>query len=217
MTPQFIKTLQEYKSDYESAKALGAAMLACNAMIVPKIAPHIALLFKTFPRPISTNNDSADVEYAGGLKAHVSGTPKMDFEGSFTVIETETGQIAEFAELLQAHGGGTDCIVYDGHMNRWTKAYELLDCAMTFEPGEIDSSSTSQILSISGNMRYMYFGLSAELGSKANSSYGGKRVNMTGMSNANNSGGNLLTQAQNILNVVQAGNNVFNAAKSIFG
>lgn len=213
MQPQFIQTLQEYRSDYEAAKQLGAAMLACNAMLVPEAAPHIALLFKTYPRPMTTNNESADVSYAGGLQAHVPGVPKTSFDGPFTCTETETGQLADFAELIMSMGGSTNCILYDGRMNRWTKAHELLDCALTFEPGDLDAESRSQILTVSGNMKYMYFGQNAAVGSVSNTQYGGTRVPVNGSSGGISP---LLSQAQNMLNVVVAGNSVFQAAKNIF-
>lgn len=216
MQQGFIQTLQEYRSDYETAKQLGAAMLSCNAMIVPEAAPHLALLFKTYPRPIVTNNEAAEVSYAGGLSAHVPGVPKTSYEGAITAIETESGQISELAELLVSKGGSTNCILYDGRINRWTKAHELLDCAFTFEPGELDSEGRSQILTISGNMKYMYFGQNASAGTSSSATFGGVSVPMGGTSTGNGSAGNLLTKAQNFLNIATAGNNIFQAAKGLF-
>lgn len=210
MQSQFIQTLQEYRSDYETAKQLGAAMLACNAMLVPEAAPNIALLFKTYPRPIVTNNEGAEVGYAGGLMGHVAGVPKTSFEGAVTMIETETGQIADFAELLIAQGGTTNCILYDGRINRWTKAHELLDCTFTFEPGDLDSESRSTILTVSANMKYMYFGQNAAVGTASNAIFGGTQVGLNGGSSS------LLNKAQNVLNVVKAGNSVLNAVKGLF-
>lgn len=214
MQSQFIQTMQEYKNDYETAKQLGAAMLACNAMLVPEIAPNIALLFKTYPRPIVTNNEGADVAYAGGLQGHVAGVPKTSYEGAVTMMETETGQIADFAELLLSRGGTTSCILYDGRINRWTKAHELIDCSFTFEPGDLDSESRSSVLTISGNMKYMYFGQNAKMGTVSSAAYGGTQVPVYGGSNGGLSP--FLSKAQSLLNVVTAGNSLFNAAKSIF-
>lgn len=213
MQAQFIQTLPEYRDDYETAKQLGAAMLACNAMLVPEIAPNIALLLKSYPRPIVTNNEAAEVAYAGGLAGHVAGVPKTSFQGAVTAIETETGQIADFAELLMSNGGTTNCILYDGRMNRWTKAHELIDCAFTFEPGDIDSESRTTILTISANMTYMYFGQNAALGSVSGGKFGGAQVPVLG-----SAGGisGTLNKAQNILNIVKAGNSLFSAAKNLF-
>ena len=209
MQAQFIQTLQDYRGDYETTKQLGAAMLACNAMLVPEAAPNIALLFKTYPRPIVTNNEAAEVAYAGGLVGHVAGVPKTSYDGPVTMIETETGQVADFAELLIAQGGTTNCILYDGRIDRWTKAHELLDCAFTFEPGDLDSESRSTTLTISGNMKYMYFGQNANLGTASNAMFGGQKVAMNGSTE-------FLNKAQNILNVVKAGNSVFQAIRDIF-
>lgn len=209
MQAQFIQTLQDYRGDYETVKQLGAAMLACNAMLVPEAAPNIALLFKTYPRPIVTNNEAAEVAYAGGLVGHVAGVPKTSYDGPVTMIETETGQVADFAELLIAQGGTTNCILYDGRIDRWTKAHELLDCAFTFEPGDLDSESRSTTLTISGNMKYMYFGQNANLGTASNAMFGGQKVAMNGSTE-------FLNKAQNILNVVKAGNSVFQAIRDIF-
>lgn len=212
MQANFIQTPQDFRSDYEAVKQLGAPMLACQAMLVPEAAPNIALLFKTYPRPIMTNNESADIAFAGGLQGHVAGVPKTSFEGAVTMIETETGQIADFAELLIAQGGTTNCILYDGRVDRWTKAHELIDCAFTFEPGEVDSESRSTNLTISGNMKYMYFGQNAALGTVNNSVYGGTQVGVNGA----NGSTEFLNKAQNILNVVKAGNTVLQAVRNLF-
>ncbi|ENV28402.1 hypothetical protein [Acinetobacter baumannii] len=110
----FQQTLLDYCQDYETAKSLGTAMLACNAMIVPAIAPHIALLIPNAPRPVSTYTEPTEVIFAGGLQAHRSGVPKTSHDGQLQLIETDTGQIAGFAELLMANNGHTDCIVFDG-------------------------------------------------------------------------------------------------------
>jgi hypothetical protein len=216
MQAGFIQTLREYRSDYEAAKQLGAAMLSCNAMIVPEAAPHLALLFKTYPRPIITNNEAAEVSYAGGLATHVAGVPKTSYEGPITMIETESGQISEFAELLVASGGTTNCILYDGRVGRWTKAHELIDCAFTFENGDIDSEGRSQILTISGNMKYMYFGQNASAGTVSATTFGGINVPTGGTSGGNGGVGSLLAKAQSFLNVATAGNNVLQAAKKLF-
>ncbi len=213
MQSQFIQTLPDYRADYETAKQLGAAMLACNAMLVPEAAPNIALLFKTYPRPIVTNNESAEVAYAGGLMGHVPGVPKTSYEGAVTMIETETGQIVDFAELLLAQGGSTNCILYEGRIDRWTKAHELIDCAFTFEPGDLDSESRSTVLTVSGNMKYMYFGQNSAVGTASNALFGGKKIPVNGSAGGLSSS---LNKAQNILNMVKAGNSLFNTVKGLF-
>lgn len=166
-------TYARYRQDYETAKSLGAAALACNAVLVPTGHEHLRLLFQNFQRPMVTNNEPADVDYAGGLAAHVQGVPKTSFDGSVTVIETETGAINNFAQAIVDAGGHLpECKVLfglsDGSIDEAVKVYTIYDVAITFSDGggEIDASSRSQILTVSGQMRYMYFGENAELGVK---------------------------------------------------
>lgn len=120
-----------------------------------------------------THNDPADVDYAGGLAAHVVGVPKTSFDGSVTAIETETGALNNFAQAVSDAGGHLpECKILfglsDGSMDEAVKIYTIHDVAITFSDGggEIDASSRSQILTVSGQMRYMYFGENAELGVK---------------------------------------------------
>lgn len=208
MKAGFIQTMQEYRNDYETAKGLGAAMLACNGMLVPENAPHLTLLCKSFPRPMVTNNDSADVAYAGGLAGHVPGVPKTSYEGSISLIETEKGVISDWAQLLVDSGGTTNCIYYDGRVNRWTKAFELIDCAITLEAPDMDAESRSQIVSVTSQMRYMYFGQNSAMGRASGTAYGGMNVNM--------GGSDLLAKAQAALNIAVGGRNLVSAIKNLF-
>lgn len=166
-----LPSYSRYRNDYETAKALGAAALACNAILIPTGYESLRLLIQNFTRPMVTNNDPADVDYAGGLASHVQGVPKTDFESSITVIETETAALSKFAEAVVANGGMLpECkIVFgssDGTSMTGGIVYTIYDVAFTFSDGggEIDASSRSQILTISGSMRYMYFGENSSLG-----------------------------------------------------
>lgn len=166
-----LPSLNKLRQDYEAAKSLGAAALACNAVLIPKGFENLSLLIQNFPRPMVTNNDPADVDYAGGLAAHVQGVPKTSFEGSITVIETEQATLSKFAEAIVANGGClSECRVVfgtsDGTQNAGAISYTIHDVAFTFSDGggEIDASSRSQILTVSGSIRYMYFGENSSLG-----------------------------------------------------
>ncbi|MDO5769025.1 MAG: hypothetical protein Q4P13_05930 [Psychrobacter sp.] len=170
-----LPTLQTYKRQYATTKTLGAAMLACNALLVPEGFENLYVLITNFQRPIVSNNDSADVDFAGGLQAHVAGVPKTNFESQWTMIETEKGVISSFAEQIVNKYGGIlpSAKVHDGHVNdggvvKGVRTYDLEDLAITFADGggEIDSSSRSQILQVQASCRYMYFGQSGGLGIK---------------------------------------------------
>ena len=203
MRPNIQQTLIDYGLDYQTAKSLGAPMLACNAMIVPKIAPHLSLLIANFPRPIVTMTEPVDFAYSGGLQAHRTGIPKTNYTGNLQFIETEVGQIQGFAELLMAHGGSTDCIVFDGRVGRYSQAYNLPDCAITLEPQEMDAEGRSTIVKVSAPMSYMYFGLNVKLG---------KSSPLTGkIDDGLNGIDDFLNKANDILNIVRAGNSLVKA------
>lgn len=177
------------REKYQIAKSLGAPALACNAVLVPDNFPNLQLLFQNFTRPIITNNDAADVDYAWGLAAHTPGVAKTNYETSVTAIETETGQVANFAQWLVDNGGEIpSCTVIFGGSDGTTATgailYKLEDVAVTFDGGgDIDASSRSQILTVQGNMRYMFFGKNANLGAAGTQAFASLNQSL-----ANNSG-----------------------------
>ena len=61
-------SLQALRKHYETAKSLGAAMLACNAVLVIDGYENLHILLQNFQRPITSMHDPADVDYAGGLQ-----------------------------------------------------------------------------------------------------------------------------------------------------
>ena len=72
--------------------------------------------------------------------------------------------MVDLAELLMQYGE-TDAWAYYGRPNAYTKRFRLLDCAITFDNGiEASADGRSQVATIQGNMRYMYFGQTESLG-----------------------------------------------------
>lgn len=171
-------SLQAYRKQYETVRSLGAAMLACNAVLVIEGYQDLYLLLQNFQRPITSHHDPADVDLARGLQAHVAGVRKTNFESQWTFIETENGAISKFAEdLVVKHGGIIplarvyDGFVGDGDNIKGLREYELIDCAITFSDGggEIDAASRSQILQVQASCRYNYFGQGGKLGATGSS------------------------------------------------
>lgn len=178
MRQQNIITMGQLRSDYEAIKDIGAPLLQCQGMLVPKDYPEMRFFFQSFPRPMPTNNDIADVAYAGGLQGHTAGVPKTSYQGSVTMLETENGICAAFAELVIANGGTIDCDYYDGRDDDYITKYELTDCCFTFEPADMSADGRSAVVTVSGSMQYMYFGQNAEIGQSLTSLIG-KRSNGT--------------------------------------
>ncbi|MGP4716896.1 hypothetical protein ACTXGL_09695 [Psychrobacter sp. T6-6] len=167
-------SLAAYRKQYNTMKSLGAAMLACNAVLVIDGYEDLYMLLQNFQRPISSHHDPADVDLARGLQAHAAGTRKTNFESQWTFIETESGAISRFADdLVNIHDGVIPLVrIYDGFVDdgdtiKGEREYELIDCAITFADGggEIDAASRSQILQVQAACRYNYFGDASKLGS----------------------------------------------------
>lgn len=167
-------TLQAMRKQFETAQSLGHAMLACNAVLVPEGYSNIYLLITNFQRPIVTNHDAADWDLARGLQTHTASLPKTNFESQWTLIETESGMISQFAESIVTKHKGIlpKATVYDGFIGNGDKvqgdrSYELLNCAITFTDGggEIDAASRSQVLQVQASCRYNFFGDTGKLGS----------------------------------------------------
>lgn len=190
--------MQQLYDDYLAAKQLGSPVLACQFMLVPRDFEFGRLLIKSGPYPTVSNNDSAEVNYAGGLQASTAGIPKTKSEGSISVIETEDGHAQAFAEFLVGQGGCINCDLYQGRPGNFSRVFELTDCKIRIESGEWDSESRSQVLILNGQMDYMYFGQFASIGS-----------NGTVIPGHNESSGAqaLINRVQQVINVAQTGVN----------
>ncbi|GAA0319274.1 hypothetical protein [Psychrobacter aestuarii] len=174
MKPKLSASSAGMKKDYLTAKELGAAMLACNAVLIPQGFENIRLLLQNFQRPIEIRLDAAEVDYANGLQASVPGTVKTKFEGQWTLIETEAGAILDFAAAINSpeyNGVIPFAKIYEGHKGSDSvgRVHEIMDANLAFESGgDIDASSRNQILQVQATCTYMYFGESGKLGSTDN-------------------------------------------------
>lgn len=160
-----VPTPVELLADYTTAKSLGSPLLASNGMLVPEGYEDLRLLIQGFTRPIITQNDPAEANYAGGLAAHVNTVPKTAYQMSVTILETEAGRVQDFAEKLLLNGGQMNVWAYDGRPKKYTNRYKLHDCIFTFDGGgDIQSDSRSQVVTIQATMYYVYFGQVESLG-----------------------------------------------------
>lgn len=207
-TDRFVVTIQDMFKDFQTAQAMGSAMLASNGVLVPIGFEHIAILIKSFTKPVSTNKDPAEYFLSGGIQLSAVSIPKVLFEGSAALIETDTGHATAFTEAMQL-AGEMDFILYDGRADRAMRAHKLHKCKMTFDVAEIDAENSSQPMIFNAQMKFNYFGLSANLGNV------GKAGNI--IVQADDAVANFTQKANSTIAAIQAGNRVVSAMKSIFG
>jgi hypothetical protein len=205
MQKNLYTSIAQYAKDHDTAQALGAALLQCNGMIVPANMPGIALLIPNFQIPTITHNEPADYNTAGGAQFHVAGAPKNRYDLTMQLIETDTGQLTKFSELLMATGGMTDCIAYEGTPGNYLAAHLLRDCAITFDPKDIEGEGVSSIVRVQAQCKSNYYGVNAQLGG----------TNSVGML-ANPSNAQFFQKARQILNTVEAGNSLINTISEVF-
>ncbi|OTG87879.1 hypothetical protein [Acinetobacter sp. ANC 3813] len=206
MKQSFIQTLHDYTGDAVLAQNLSAPMLQCNGMFVPDAMPSIALLIVNFSRPVITNNESAEFNLAGGFQGHVAGAPKNRYDSQLQIIETDTGQMTAFSELMQSNGGTTDGWIYDGRKGRFVNAHRITNVTMTFEALDYDAEGVSTIQRASANAKYNYYGLVNNLG--AATSVGQIIGSADGTAE-------IFAQAKSLLNSVLSGNPLMSAMKNL--
>lgn len=186
--------LSQLRDDYEAIQAMGSPILSCQGMLVPRGMEEVRFLIKSCPRPIVSNEDPAITQYAGGFSGITPSVPKTQYSGNITLVETEQGHVQMLAEYIVASGGAIDCDYYDGRADSFTRAYELLNCAIRFEPADFDTESRSQSMTISAPMDYNYFGSFADIG--ANGTVSGGQRSLSGI-------GGFIQRVQNVVNVAQ--------------
>lgn len=186
--------LSQLRQDYEAIQQQGSPLLACQGMLVPKGMEDMRFLIKGSMRPIVSNGDPAEVQYAGGFTGIVPGIPNTKYSGNIQILVTEAGYDQWFAEYIVSQGGAIDCDYYDGRLDNFTRSYELLNCAIRFEQAEFDSESRSQVMTISCPCDYNYFGINANIG-----------TNGTVRLGQNSSGAtSFASRVQNVISTTQA-------------
>lgn len=157
--------LNQLRADYLAIKQLGSPLLACQGMLVPRGMKDYRFLIKSCPRPIVSNEDPVEVQFPGGFTGIVPGVPKTHYTGNLQMLVTEAGHDQIFADYIVANGGMIDCDYYDGHVDSFTRAYFLENCAIRFEMAEFDSDSRSQNMTVSCPIDFNFFGNFANIGS----------------------------------------------------
>lgn len=164
MAQPVIKPLMtDLYNDFVAVEQLSAPLLACSGMLVLEGLEDYRFLIKQATRPIITYTEAVDVHYAGNLVVPVSGVPKTQASGSISVIETEAGHAQFIAEVVAGKGGVIrNAWYYDGNITNYSRMYTLHNVVLTFENPEYDAESKGQVMTITGQMSYNYFGVYVE-------------------------------------------------------
>lgn len=207
--------LQQLKNDAIAIASMGSPLLQCNGMFVPRGLEDYRFLIMSGPRPIATNADSAEANFAGGYTMVVPGFPQTKFTGTFQMLETEEGHIQYLSEYVVANGGKIDIDFYDGRVNSYTRAYEMFNCAIKFESAEYSSDAKSNVMTVSCPVDYNYFGQFAAVGTNG-TVFPGQR-DLPGVSGLINRVQGVINAAQVATNAARGIQQAANAIGSLFG
>ena len=97
--------LNQLRADYLAIQQLGSPLLSCKGMLVPRGMEDFRFLIKSCPRPIVSNEDPAEVQYAGGFTGIAAGVPKTHYTGNLQMLVTEAGHDQIFADYIVANAG----------------------------------------------------------------------------------------------------------------
>lgn len=199
--------LHQLQADALAMQQLGSPLLSCQGMFVPRDMPELRILFKSGPRPIVTNGDPAETHLAGGNVVITAGCPVTKYTGTLQMIVTEACHEQLFSDYLVASGGILPvCDFYDGRVDSFTAAYEMLNCAIRFEQGEWDSESKSQTQIISCPIDYNYYGNFAKIG--ANNTFNPAKRNVAGIDG-------FINRVQQVVSTAQAATSLARTATSV--
>lgn len=198
--------LSQLKADAIAVKQIGAPLLACQGMFVPRDMPDMRFLVKSCPRPTVTHGDPVLVEMAGGHTAVIPGPVKDAFTGTLQILETEAGHTQMFAELVHANHGSIDCDYYDGRVDSFTRVFEFSNCAIRFDIAEFDTDSKSQAMIISCPIDFNWYGNFAAIGTNGSIQLGKRHVE---------GADGLLSRVQSVINTANAAINLTNQGANL--
>ena len=205
----------QMRADAVAIQQLGSPILACQGMLVPRGMEDYRFLIKSCPRPIVSNEDPTEVQYPGGFTGIVAGPPKTHYTGTLQLLVTEAGHDQLFADYIVANKGMIDCDYYDGHVQSFTRAYELENCAIRFEMAEFDTESRSQAMVISCPIDFNFFGNFASIGGNGTVLPGKRGV--AGVERLINRVQSVVSAAQSATNLARSATNVARQIGSLFG
>lgn len=137
---------------------MGNKAISSDAMFVVDGYEDIRLLTKQFPQPVTST--AGEIEVPGPLGT-VTVQPqqlKVYQQGQIQFYETENGDVETFLESLQLNGSKFDATIYEGTMEKYTRAWRISNCFIEVENPDRDWENRSQVLMLSGTLHFHYTG-----------------------------------------------------------
>jgi hypothetical protein len=143
---------------FSLANALGAPLIAADAMLVPLGFEDVSLLIKNFSQPVISGGDEIQITYPGGGKGWAQSPIDTSYQSPFQIKETEGFRAQGFFSDVLAAGGYFDARIYEGTTERFLRTYMLRKCFIKLEPTERDAENRNMIVIYNGTLFGHYFG-----------------------------------------------------------
>ncbi|ABO60613.1 hypothetical protein LA345_39000 (plasmid) [Burkholderia vietnamiensis] len=143
---------------YNQIKSLGDKSVSSDAQFVIEGFEDLRLLTKQFPWPTLTS--AGEIEIAGplGMTQFQPQQVKIAQQGQMQFYETRRGDMQAFLEKIIASGGRFNAKVYEGTMDKYQRACNIVDCFLQLDNPDRDWENRSQVTTISGTLFFHYFG-----------------------------------------------------------
>ncbi|MDF0506608.1 hypothetical protein POK33_38300 [Burkholderia cenocepacia] len=146
------------RQHYNLAKALGDKSVSSDAQFVIDGYEHLRLLTKQFPWPVTSSGGEIEVPGPLGVITYQPQQIKIAQQGQMTFQETRRGDMQTFMESIVSGGARFNATVYEGTVDKYQRACNIVDCFLQLENPDRDWENRSQITSISGTLFFHYFG-----------------------------------------------------------
>ena len=154
-----VKTGAYLRSLYASTSALGDKVVSSDAFFEIEGHEQLGLLIKQFPWPELSPGGEIEVPMPCGATRWQPQQLKPAQQGQITLLETQSGHVQTLMENLIFNAGARfNAKIYEGTPDDFTRVCKIRDCFIVLDNPDRDWENRGQILQISGNLFFHYFG-----------------------------------------------------------
>lgn len=143
---------------HDTIVANGDPAMSSDGKLVIDGYENFSSKLKAFPWPTISPGEAVEVPTELGGAYWVNSQSKFNQQGSITLQETVVGGMQKDMLKLISEGGYFNGWVYEGNQEHWYSRLRIKRATINLEPGERDWENRTQILTLTGQISYMFFG-----------------------------------------------------------
>lgn len=161
-----VSNLSYLSAMYQTTVGMGEAIVSSDFTMVIEGYESLYLLCKQAPWPELSPAGEIEVPMPLGSARWQAQQVKTWMQGSVAFKETTQGIIRKTLESMIAQnnsrGALFDAVIYEGDPSAALHGKRLRDCFLVLDPIDRDWENRGQIMLVSGNMFFHYFGETVE-------------------------------------------------------